>query len=82
MSPVFGITFGKIPLNSIKLDPDIVLKQSIQEHKARVENLAQDISKNGLHTPIVVLQQLNGEFKLIEVIPSLFRLSIARLERD
>ena len=66
MSKVFRITFDKIPLESIKLAPDIVLQQSTPEHRLRVENLAQDISKNGLQKPIVVLQQLNGEFKLIE----------------
>ena len=66
MSKVFRITFDKIPLDSIKLSSDIIIQESIPEHRLRVENFAKDIAENGLQRPIVVLKQLNGEFKLIE----------------
>jgi ParB family chromosome partitioning protein len=57
----------RFPIDSIRLYEDILQKQQADPcHMERVKVLAEDISKNGLQKPIVVLHLQNGEYKLME----------------
>ena len=66
MCPAFLIRFEKVPIDSILVIKEIIEKQANPHDTQKVKALAEDISKNGLKKPIVLLHLPNGEYKLIE----------------
>jgi ParB family chromosome partitioning protein len=57
----------KLPIDCIILDEEILKKrQGEPDYDGIARKLAEDISKNGLKTPLQVLHFQDGRYKLIE----------------